>query len=148
MSRPNRRPPHRPLVLVVDDDEILRDAICDVLDFEGYEPLPHRRPEAALACLDGGATPAAIVLDLALPGIGGAGFLNKLRAAPAPLSLFPVLVLSAWENLERHGLSAESVLRKPADPVTLARAIDKLARRPPRPAPRARAGLDVSAGSG
>jgi CheY-like chemotaxis protein len=133
---------------VVDDDELVRDAICDLLDFEGYEPLPHRLPEAALACLEGGARPAAIVLDLALPGMGGTGFLQRLRAAPEPLSRFPVLVLSAWENLERHGLSAEGVLRKPADPVTLARAVDKLARRRPRMAPRSPAPSAVRAPRG
>jgi CheY-like chemotaxis protein len=119
--------------MVVEDEETVREAICDLLAFEGYEPLPQKHAESALSCLENGATPAAIVLDLALPGMGGAGFLAKLRAAPKPMSSYPVLLLSGWENLDRHRLAADHVLRKPADPVTLARAVDKLALRPVGP---------------
>jgi DNA-binding response OmpR family regulator len=113
----------RPLVMVVEDDDDLREVLCETLDVEGYEPVPHEDPSAALQAIANGILPAAIILDYGLPGIGGAGFLNGLRASGQPWSQCPVLLLTGWENIERLGLAVESMMAKPADPTALVQVI-------------------------
>src|SRR5688572_6052403 len=88
----------RPLVMVVEDDDDLREILCETLEFEGYEPLPQKDPSRALRAIADGALPAAIILDYGLPGIGGAGFVSRLRTSGQPWSRCPVLLLTGWEN--------------------------------------------------
>ena len=110
----------RPLVMVVEDDDDLREVLCEVLDVEGYEPIPHKDPSAALRAIANGVVPATIILDYGLPGIGGAGFLSRLRASDRSWSTCPVLLLTGWQNVEGLGLAVQSIVEKPADPAALA----------------------------
>jgi DNA-binding response OmpR family regulator len=130
--------------MLIEDDADLREQLCDLLDLEGYEPLPQKAPETALASLRSGVLPAVIVLDLALPGMGGTGFLGTLRGLRAPWSRCPVLLLSGWGGVERLGLAVDMAMRKPPDPVSLARAVDRLAARGARWAPGGGAGADLA----
>ena len=70
------------LILVVDDDEEVREAIAELLTIEGYEvrtvPSANAAPWAELA--RGGNT-AAIVSDLWMPGMSGGEFVRTLRAS-------------------------------------------------------------------
>jgi DNA-binding response OmpR family regulator len=116
----------RPLVMVVEDDDDLREVLCETLDVEGFEPLPHKNPSRALRAIANGAMPAAIVLDYGLPGIGGAGFLSRLRTSGEPPTDCPVLLLTGWENMELLGLAVECLMAKPADPTELVQAIRRL----------------------
>jgi CheY-like chemotaxis protein len=120
----------RPLVMVVEDDDDLREVLSETLEVEGYEPLPHKDPSRALRAIAAGAIPVAIILDYGLPGIGGAGFLSRLRTSGQPWSQCPVLLLTGWENMERLGLAVECLMAKPADPAALVRAIRDLAGAP------------------
>ena len=120
----------RPLVMVVEDDDDLREVLCETLEVEGYEPLPHKDPSRALQAIANGAIPASIILDYGLSGIGGAGFLSRLRASGRPWSQCPVLLLTGWENLERIGLAVDCLMVKPADPTALVQVIRRLAGAP------------------
>jgi CheY-like chemotaxis protein len=113
----------RPLVMVVEDDDDLREILCETLDFEGYEPLPHKDPSRALRSIVDGALPAAIILDYGLPGIGGAGFVSRLRTSGQPWSRCPVLLLTGWEDPEQLGLAVQCLMAKPADPTALVQVI-------------------------
>jgi two-component system, OmpR family, phosphate regulon response regulator PhoB len=115
-----------PLVMVVEDDDDLREVLCELLDAEGYEPIPHSDPSAALRAIANGVVPAAIILDFGLPGIGGVGFLSRLRASDQPWSTCPVLLLTGWQNVEGLGLAVQSIVEKPADPVALATIVRSL----------------------
>ena len=120
----------RPLVMIVEDDDDLREVLCETLEDEGYEPLPHKDPISALRAISRGAIPASIILDYGLSGIGGAGFLNRLRASGQPWSQCPVLLLSGFENLERLDLAVDCLMLKPADPTVLVQVIRRLAGAP------------------
>ena len=113
--------------MVVEDDDDLREVLCETLEVEGYEPLPHKDPSRALRAIADGAIPAAIILDYGLPGIGGAGFLSRLRTSSQPWSRCPVLLLTGWENTEHPGLAVECLMAKPADPAALVQVIRDLA---------------------
>ncbi len=78
-------------ILVIDDDESLRDTIGLMLEKEGFRPLlvadGLRGLEQAFA-----AKPNLILVDLRMPGLGGVDVCKRLRAAG---STIPVIVLSA-----------------------------------------------------
>ena len=67
------------LVLVVEDDPVLREALTDVLAAIGYRCEAVADGEDALAWLAGsGRVPAVVVSDVAMPGLGGEGLARRM----------------------------------------------------------------------
>ena len=114
-------------VLVVDDDEAIRDLLDDVLELEGYESRCAPDGEAALA-VAADWTPDVIVLDLMMPKMDGWQFREAQRGVPH-LRDVPVLVVSASQRARDayHELGAAAVVAKPFDLDELIGAIDRLA---------------------
>ncbi len=79
----------RPTVLVVDDEEDIRDAIAFTLRREGFNVLAAATGHEAIELAQ--QRPDVVVLDIMLPGIDGLEVLRRLRAD----SNVPVLMLSA-----------------------------------------------------
>jgi CheY-like chemotaxis protein len=107
MSEPPRV--DRKLVLVVEDDDALRDEVCEVLRCDGHRVLAARDGKRALAVLSQ-LTPHLILLDLMLPEVNGWEVLAVLSATPA-LADIPVVVMSAYADYAP--LQVAQVLRKP-----------------------------------
>ena len=82
------QPPIR--VLLVDDEEYYRAAVCRVLGRRGFCVTEAASGEEALTALAAGA-PDAVVLDLNLPGIDG---LETLRRIAEALPSVPVIMLT------------------------------------------------------
>jgi CheY-like chemotaxis protein len=83
----------RPLIFVAEDDPDLRPMLGEILGDAGYRAVLFETAEKLLASLDG-ATPAAIVTDIAMPGLSGAGLLAKLRRNEDWRGI-PVVVMTA-----------------------------------------------------
>src|SRR5512132_395208 len=81
----------RTRILLVDDDDLIRDSVGSMLDFLGFEPVIAATGEEALAVLGDGLRPAVTILDMDMPGLGGAGTLPRLRALCPDL---PVLIVT------------------------------------------------------
>jgi two-component system response regulator MprA len=79
------------LVLVVDDDRALREAISRALTLEGYRVVDARDGVEALSQVEGHA-PDAVILDLGLPTLDGLTVCQVLRARG---DRTPILVLTA-----------------------------------------------------
>jgi len=85
-AEPATAPPPRPAgahpleVLVVDDDEFLRSSMEGLLEQLGHKATLATCGEDALARLDLGLRPDVVILDMNMPGLGGAGTLPRLRA--------------------------------------------------------------------
>ena len=102
-------------VLLIEDDETVRFAICDMLDLEGIPCLAAEEGSrgVALAREHGGAI-GVVVLDLQMPGMSGEETFRALRALAPEL---PIVLSSGHE--EAHALGGfedESVagyLKKP-----------------------------------
>lgn len=101
-------------VLVVDDDDMLRETVAAALADEGYSALEAANGAEALALLEKGARPALILLDLTMHVMDGWTFRERQRGS-AELSAIPVVVLSAIDGiqLEAQRLQAASYLAKP-----------------------------------
>jgi CheY-like chemotaxis protein len=112
-------------VMVVDDSDDFREAICALLVLEGYCPISCRNGETAWTQLCAGARPAALVVDLALPKMSGREFLRLLRSTTWGIPI-PVLFLSGWHQLETFASETEHVLRKGTEPISIMRTIDRL----------------------
>jgi two-component system, OmpR family, response regulator MprA len=114
-------------VLVVDDDDSIRNALKALLEDEGYlVQAAGNGLEALIVC--GRGLPSLIVLDLMMPKMDGVTFMEVLRrgyACPPP-----VLVLSASqkapEQVKRMGV--EGYLAKPFDLDDLLAAVGRLVR--------------------
>ncbi len=78
-------------ILVIDDDESLRDTIGLMLENEGFRPVLVADGAAGLEQAFS-AKPHLILVDLRMPGLSGVDVCKRLRAAGAKT---PVIVLSA-----------------------------------------------------
>jgi len=106
--------PNHSVILVIDDDPLIRALLQDILQEEGYAVLLADDGEQALLILTT-ARPDLATLDLNLPGIGGDVVLKELRNQDITKDL-PVIVLSALETIPREVQKlAQAVIQKPFD---------------------------------
>jgi PAS domain S-box-containing protein len=66
-------------VLLVDDDDLVRTTTETLLEAVGHVVVPVHSGEEALAKVESGIRPDLVILDLNMPGLGGAGTLPRLR---------------------------------------------------------------------
>jgi CheY-like chemotaxis protein len=107
-------------ILVVEDDPHLRKLTAFALGLDaglvvelcasGEEALDHVRKEK----------PDLVLLDLEMPGMGGAEAAKRL----API---PVVIMTGKQNPDLGGLPIRGVIRKPFDPTTLAEDVRRFA---------------------
>jgi CheY-like chemotaxis protein len=95
-------------VLLVDDDEDLRDTIRDILENEGYTVRSAANGEEALERL-AESPPCLMLLDMMMPVMSGAEVLLELEHRNC-LDAVPVVVLSAHVT---QCAKVREVLRKP-----------------------------------
>ena len=106
-------------MLVVDDDEDVRDSVALVLRDEGYQVETAVNGKEALDRLDRKPPPGLMLLDLMMPVMSGWATLDALRdRRDAP----KVLVVSAGVPPSPAG--AVGYLRKPVDLDMLLRKVD------------------------
>jgi CheY-like chemotaxis protein len=101
-------------VLIVEDDEELREALRRTLEDEGVRCECASDGGEALARLQSSEPGRRwlVLLDLMMPGMNGWEFRAR-QLADERLREIPVVVMSATENLEEAAISAEDVLHKP-----------------------------------
>jgi len=72
------------LVYVIDDDDLVRDGLCSLLEHLGHRTKSHRYPEVALQELISSETPPEVVIvDYNMPGMNGAQFIGGYSTAVA-----------------------------------------------------------------
>ncbi len=76
-------------VLLVDDDELIQTSVETILQTLGHAVITSASGEKALATLEAGFKADVVILDMNMPGLGGAGTLPRLRAM---LPQVPVLL--------------------------------------------------------
>jgi CheY-like chemotaxis protein len=107
-------------VLVVDDDDAVREAIADVLTFDGYAVLTASDGDEALRLLAGAPRPCVALIDLVMPRIDGWELVQSIATTPA-LRGISIVCTTAGRDAAPPGCDA--VLRKPFDDTELARVV-------------------------
>lgn len=106
-----------PTVLVVDDHQDVRESLQALLRAEGYAVEIAEHGREALAKLYAGLRPCVIVLDLAMPVMGGIEFRAEQLHHPEFADI-PVIVLSAQNGVHQivEQLHPDAYLQKPVPP--------------------------------
>ena len=101
------------MVLVVDDDPDILEALSEILEAEGFSILRARNGREALERLRPD-PPQLILLDLMMPVMDGWEFAQRLRQLPDVADI-PIIVLSADRNVgnKAQELGAAGHLAKP-----------------------------------
>jgi PAS domain S-box-containing protein len=95
-------------ILVIDDEQIMRDGCTRILSEHGWSVLPAENGSAGLAALR--ESPAAIdliLLDLMMPGMSGMEVLEQVQALDGTL---PVIIITGYATVE----SAVEAMKKGA----------------------------------
>ena len=118
-------------VLVVDDEDIVREVVCTYLEREGYTTCQASAGRSAMELIDS-ERPDLIILDVMLPEIDGFSILSELRKHAD----IPVILLTArTEETDRVlglELGADDYVVKPFSPRELAARVRTVLRRAAR----------------
>ena len=114
-------------VLVVEDDDGIRDLVDLVLTSAGYEVLTASDGAAALQVV-GTVHPDLVLLDMRMPVMDGWEFARRYRAGPAPHA--PIVVVTAARDAAQRAaeINANGYLGKPFDMAELLALVSHLAR--------------------
>jgi CheY-like chemotaxis protein len=110
-------------VLVVEDDEDVRESLCTLLEDEGWRAVAVANGAEALAALRSAAQPCVILLDLMMPVMGGAEFRSR-QLADAALADIPVVLITAAGRQAAMTVPVNRVLLKPVKVDALLAAVD------------------------
>lgn len=117
----------RPIVMVVDDDELARHLVGQMLDRETYEVVVAGDGREALAQLRR-VHPDVILMDIRLPGLDGVALTRRLKASPH-LADIPVIMMTGDARRDTLVSSMEAgataFVVKPFTRESLARGLEK-----------------------
>jgi CheY-like chemotaxis protein len=108
-------------ILVLDDDELMRDLLHALLSMEGYEVTEAGSGAEAARLLPGTPTFDLILADLHMPGLEGEALLNSIRNTKHDRTLLIGISATAPDNNVRARL--DGFLQKPFDTDELHEAI-------------------------
>jgi PAS domain S-box-containing protein len=127
-----RADPHRPRVLVVDDNPDVAQVTSSLFEQMGYATSLRDSAESALQFLEQGKPADLVFSDIVMPGsIDGIGLANEIRDRYPGL---PIVLSTGYTDSAQKVPDGLHVLRKPFDTDTLTRVIETVM----RPEPQAR----------
>lgn len=100
-------------ILIVEDDEDIRNAMIDVLESEGYKTESAINGKDALEKLAKISKPCLVLLDMMMPIMNGREFLDQVMK-DAKLAPIPVMIVSAVAD-KTNTEGAIGFLKKPID---------------------------------
>ena len=118
-------------ILVVDDDDDVRDLVVAMLEELGYRVTAAENGSVALELLSQNSPFDLLLADVAMPGLSGVDVVHAARdlgRAPRVLYATGYADLGAY----RPGLEGEDMIRKPYRMADLAARVDRALRAPPR----------------
>jgi len=103
-------------ILIVDDDQDIRDALADTLARRGFDVITAANGREALELIRTVATaPSVILLDLMMPVMDGYAFLEEQKKDPAMASI-PVAIVTAGHGVDHSRLGiVPPIVSKPFD---------------------------------
>jgi len=117
--------PTRKSVLIIDDDDDIRETLAALLHYEGYEVHGCENGRDALQRLRSGAPSDVILLDLMMPVMDGWQFRVEQKRDPG-LATIPVIAVSADSTAKAAAIDADAYITKPVDANALLATLDRL----------------------
>ncbi|HXU74594.1 MAG TPA: response regulator [Polyangia bacterium] len=111
-------------VLIVDDDEDIRDSICSLLQLRGFTVETAADGMAGLERMRQGAPPALVILDFMMPRMNGEEFRAAQLRDPELAAIPVVLLTGAGDATGATRLQVERI----AKPIDLQLLFDTVAR--------------------
>jgi len=111
----------------VEDDPQLRELYRSALRYAGYVVIAVEDGADALRQIEL-TTPAAVVLDLALPRVGGRDVYHELKAH-SDTEQIPIVVVTGTDTSDLDAKAFACVLRKPINVDALVAAVDECIRK-------------------
>lgn len=116
-------------ILVADDEELIRQLVCDFLENAGHETLAAADGDAALKLFRENPDTALLILDIMMPGPDGWAVTREVRRQ----SDVPIILLSArgqeFDQLTGFEAGADEYVTKPFSPMVLVKRAEALLRR-------------------
>lgn len=100
-------------ILIVEDDDDIRNVMIDLLESEGYVAQAATNGKEALDLLGTMAKPCLVLLDMMMPIMNGRQFLDKVMS-DVVLAPIPVLIVSAVAD-KTNTEGSVGFLKKPID---------------------------------
>ena len=125
------------ILLLVDHDGDLVEALADQLRSESHEVITANNGEEGLLALRTPPLPAALVLDIDMPVLGGREMAHQMLIHNAGEELIPVIVVSTRDDLTeiaKKKMGTPYFLRKPCDLTIFLRLLDRALRERTPPA--------------
>ena len=114
-----------PAISIIDDDELVRDAIKGLVRSLGYAAVAHASAEDYLRSNEHG-TSSCLITDIQMPGMSGADLQAQLIAER---NFTPIIFITAFdnENIRARVLKAGAFgyLKKPFDDRALVRCLEE-----------------------
>ncbi len=88
-------------ILVIDDEQVIRNLIVEILENAGYEVVGADTPELALEVLEARDDFSLVVSDIVMPGLSGLDLLEGVRMRRPSLPVVLVTGAGTYENLSR-----------------------------------------------
>jgi DNA-binding response OmpR family regulator len=106
-------------VLVVDDDQEMRESLSILLEGEGYEVILGSNGKEAIELAEK-ENPQVILLDFEMPEISGIEACKKLKSGEKTASI-PIIMITAYTNKKPDAIEAgaDDFVNKPFDPTEL-----------------------------
>jgi CheY-like chemotaxis protein len=113
----NPSPARRPAVLVVDDEDLVRNVVCEWLRRAGFEVIPSPSGEDALTLFET-RTFDLVLIDVLMPGLDGFDTVRVLKSRPERAAI-PVFFMSGFPEKNRVVFAGQTgaveFLSKPLD---------------------------------
>ncbi len=104
---------NRPLIITVEDDPDIRETVSSILEAEGYEVKAYANGQLALDALREAPHASLILLDWMMPVMNGGEFLVARCFLPESISKVPVVVISAFQNINKPTIGVKAFMKKP-----------------------------------
>jgi len=99
-------------ILIVEDDEGIREALQFTLEIEGYQVFTASNGKEGIEALLKINSPCLILLDLMMPIMNGWEFISEIKLDPK-LAQIPVVVVTAFSDRAKN--MKVPILKKPVD---------------------------------
>lgn len=102
----------RALVMVVEDEQIIREFVCEILQFEGFDTVEYATADDAWKAFGDGVDIKLLITDIRMPGsIDGAQLTERVHSQWPKL---PIIVMSGHETPETVNIARDvAFLPKP-----------------------------------